>query len=247
MDRETKKILEYEFGLAFLESLGDYDLENIKHDDNPDFIVKTEKHIGIELTQIYNTIQSKYPRIYLEGSWDSLMDASKRIWENNNLPNAHVSINFNQYSPIRKSKIEEKAMELVDLVKNHIPPIGESWSSNNNPNLVLINGISGFNIERICDYNHSIWTYYDHIWSPTLKSSIVQKTINKKEFHRKSYLNSCDLIWLVMIIHGGRASGNFIVPKDTIECEYNFKFDRVFLFNTLPRTIHELNGKARQK
>lgn len=240
--REELKRLEFEFGKAFFKELNEGSIDSLIHDDNPDFFTSNERYIGFELTQIHNETVTESTRAHVEGSWDSLMYKLKEIWDSKLLPSCHVRLYFREPIPINKKRIAQEAEEIVILISQHLPEPDSEYRS---PDWMLINipNLIGFEIERIFKHESSIWSYSDSIWAPSLNPLLIQETIDKKEKKRKAYLKRCYEIWLVIALYGGRASGNFNIPAYTTKHNYSCYFDRLFLFDCIPKKIYELNRK----
>ena len=156
------------------------------------------------------------------------------------LPGCHVRLDFMEPVPINKNKIAQEAEEIVTLVSKYLPTPGSSfkfpnWQPIDIPNLIV------FDIERIVKYESSLWSYYDSLWVPTLNPELIQKTIDKKEEKREMYLKRCKEVWLVIALYGGRASGNFDIPECIKKHNFTCYFDRLFLFDCIPKNIYELN------
>lgn len=242
MDRQEKKRLEKEFGIAFLKSIGKFKEDLTTHDDNPDFLIQEEDILGIEITQVHNPTQTGELRVQVEGSLDRLLQNAKNIWDNKQLPAAHITLTFNPKFRISKTKSLAKAIEIVEFLSSYIPIEGE-WYSSSNDMLIDVEGLTNFSIERIVKYDCSLWGFSDWIWAPILTCDMIQKALDKKERKRINYLNRCSRIWLVIVLYGGRASGAFEIPLYTINSAYAFNFDQVFLFDCLPGKHYELTRK----
>ncbi len=242
MDRETKKLLEGQFGRAFIEEFEEIRFKQFYRDDCPDFFVEREKLTGLELTQIYNSTSTGVIRSSVEGSRDSLVSQLKKMWDARELPACHVNLRFTEPIPIYKRNINPLANCIIELIKRYIPEKGAYFDS---PDWLEINvkNLTGFAIERIVEYDTSIWTYSDTIWSPTLEPFLVQEVIDRKEEKRKKYLKRCIEIWLVIVIYGGRLSGDFIIPDGITDHYFESEFDRLFLFDAIPGRIIELNSR----
>ncbi len=240
MTREEKKYLEREFAKVFLKEIGISKLPDPSHLNEPDVIIYDSDILGIEVTQIYTGIdQNGISKVATEGGWDFVLDLAQNIWINSNQPKAHVVLTFNSAHHISKGEGRKTASALVELIQNYIPEPDNSFYSDENF-MILPNGIVEFHIHRYNEMDTTIWSFNDSSWPPKLTSEEVQQIIIKKEERREAYLTKCDRIWLLLVLYGGRAAGNFDIPKQIYDMQYRFGFDRIFLFDAIPKRIWQL-------
>ncbi len=240
---DDKKSLEQKFGMEFLKQLNPDFISLIWNKDDPDpipdIILRTQPVTGIEITRISNTLKAGHPRMHLEGSWDILLNNMRKIWLEKGFPPVHINLLFNQDTTIPKISSKNYAKIIIDFIKDFIPPDGQSFHSKDE--LITIPSILyNFIIERKVKYDKPMFTYSDYIWSPYIEVSAIQHVINKKEQKREDYLKNCEIIWLLMFLYSGKASGNFIIPQEVLEHQYFSHFNKVFLFDAVPKKFWEL-------
>lgn len=238
-----KKSREQQFGIEFLKQVNPEFISMIwKKDDPdpvPDIILMNQPITGIEITQISNTLKDGHPRMHREGSWDIVLNDIGKMWLEKGYPPAHINILFNQDTTITKISSKNYAKITIDFIKDFIPPDGQSFHSKDE--LITIPSVLyGFMIERKVKYDKPMFTYSDYIWSPYLEVSAIQGVINKKEKKRVDYLKNCELIWLLIVLYSGKASGNFLIPQEVLEHQYFSHFHKVFLFDAVPKNFWEL-------
>lgn len=176
----------------------------------------------------------------LEGSLDFLLKKMENLWIELNYPPAHVIIYLDNTNPVSKNDSTLLANQIVNYIKDYIPREGQVFYSEED---MLINPdkLKFFKIERIFKYDQIIFNYFDHIWSPNLTTFEIQNVIDKKEIKRERiYQKNCDVIWLLIVLYSGKASGNFIIPQEVLEHQYFSHFNKVFLFDAVPKKFWEL-------
>ena len=208
--------------------------------EEPDFLLIESKLIGIEVTQIFSEPSNdQIKRIRIEGGWDDVLELALKNWLESGKPKVDVRITFKDTIHMPKISKEGIANELVALIEKYLPNPGESfWSPDDI--IGLPHGIVEFHIHRDNGILTSAWRYHDSAWTSQLTSELVQKAITKKEGDRNNYLQSCDKIWLLLVLYGRRPSGSFIIPENVHQEKYQFEFDKVFLFDSLPKKFWEL-------
>ncbi len=236
MNRNEKDRLEYLFGMEFLNEYVPSLARLSKKYESPDIVIPS-KQIGLELTQISNSGKSGF---HFEGSWDSLVEAIRIKWNTLKLPACHVSLSISQGYCIPKKRINSVCDEIIELVSEYIPEQGKYYFSKDCEDR-LPKYLFAFSIERMVKRDEGVISYSYGIFSPVLSPSVVQEAIRKKEFMRCHYLKKCKEIWLLIIMYGGRASGDFIINEQVINHSYLFHFDKVFLFDALPKKYWELS------
>ena len=243
MSSQEKKDLERQFTHAFLKTIKNSDQYNLDDHEEPDFILNESGRIGIEVTQVFTeTINSENPRIKIEGGWDDVLELAHTIWISTSRPNVDLRIMFNDSIHIGKNGKPIIAKELVKLVDQYLPELDESfWSSDDI--IELPRGSVEFHIHRYSGMEISSWRFNDVAWTPNLSSRLLQNTITKKEKRRNIYLESCEKIWLLMVLYGRRPSGSFIIPDTISKVKYHFDFDKVYLFNAFPARTWELENE----
>lgn len=242
MQREEKKRLEFLFGIKFLTQQDSTLSSKAENAESPDILINSGD-IGIEVTQIGNVLSNNTPRMQLEGSWDSLIEKLQSTWNQQNLPGCHISLSFNQRRHIPKSEIKEVAFEILKFIKQFVPEDGQYYLPTDDIHITP-RYLQAFSIERLVKYEKGIFSYGDSIFSPKLTVQEVQKAIDKKEFLRLDYLEKCKEIWLLIVLYGGRASGDFIIGDKVTQHDFDFMFDKVFLFDALPNKFWELNKSS---
>lgn len=238
MLRKEKERLEYMFGIEFLKKFDESLVPFSRKDESPDIIISS-KRVGLEITQLSNSINNGISRMQLEGSWDSLIENLRIKWKEKHMPGCHVSLTFIRSKHIPKKDINKVSDEIIEFIKGFIPKIGNCYYSKDGeyemPSYLL-----SFRIERILNYKKGIFTFGDFIFSPDLEFKTIERAIKKKDKLRNEYLKKCDNIWLLLVAYGGRASGDFVIKENLINHEYLFGFDKVFLFDAIPKKYWQL-------
>jgi hypothetical protein len=242
MQRDEKDRLEFLFGIKFLTLLDSALSSKAENSESPDILINSGD-IGMEITQIGNVMSNNTPRMQLEGSWDSLIEKLQSTWNHQNMPGCHISLSFNQRRHIPKSESKKVAFEILNFIKHFVPEDGHSYVSTDDIHITP-RYLHAFSIERLVKYDKGIFNYGDGIFSPKLERQKVQKAIDKKEFLRLDYLKKCKEIWLLIVLYGGRASGDFIIEDKVTQHDFEFRFDKVFLFDALPKKFWELNKSS---
>jgi len=242
MRRDEKARLEFLFGIKFLDQLDSTLSSRVKKSESPDILINSGD-IGLEITQIGNVMSNKIPRLQLEGSWDSVIERIQSAWNLQKLPGCYVSLSFNQRRHIPKSEINTVSIEIIKFIKDFVPETGHFYFSTDDIQ-ISPKYLQAFSIERLVKHEKGIFNFEDSIFSPKLEVQKVQKAIDKKESLRLGYLKKCREIWLLIVLYGGRASGDFIIEDNLTHHDFIYSFDRVFLYDTLPKKFWELHKSS---
>ncbi len=241
MSRKEEKELERRFVNAFLQTIGNTNILDPNDREEPDFLLNDLQLIGIEVTQLFSDPNiGEVSRVNTEGGWDGLLELALKMWIDSGKTKVDVRIMFNDTIHIRKTERLIFATELIVLIDKYLPEPGESFWSQDDM-LGLPRGIVEFHIHRVLGKESPNWRFNDAAWTPELTTETVQKRIDKKEERRSVYLQNCDNIWLLLVLYGRRPSGSFIVPESVFNSKYQFEFDKVFIFNAIPKHIWELH------
>ena len=241
MTTEEKKDLERKFTQAFLQAIGYPNQANLLDHEVPDFLLIESKLIGIEVTQIFTEPSNgQVQRIRIEGGWDDVLELALKKWHDSGKAKVDVRIMFNDTIHIPKVSKEIIVNEVIALIEKYLPNPGESfWTPDDI--MGLPHGIVEFHIHRDKGIESPAWRCHDSAWTSQLTSELVQKSITKKEEERNEYLQSCDKIWLLLVLFGRRPSGSYITHEKVHQEKYRFEFDKVFLFDSLPKKVWELH------
>lgn len=240
MSISESKDLEFEFTLAFLRSIGNASLSNLKDDEKPDFILYESEFIGIEVTQLFSDSDNgEISRKRIEGGWDDVLELTLKLWTASGKPSVDVRIQFNELFHIPKSKKVAFSKELLTFIDLCLPEQGQTFFASDGL-MAFPGGIVELNIYRYPEIEISTWRCEDACWPLHLTSDLIQKRITIKEELRKIYLQKCDKIWLLIVLYGRRPSGRFIIPQILENKGYSFEFDKVFLFDAFPPKCWEL-------
>jgi hypothetical protein len=68
-------------------------------------------------------------------------------------------------------------------------------------------------------------------FEPELPTSLVEKRIEDKNTKLPDYRSRCSVVWLMIVVDGGRPSTFFDVSGQALDKTYESGFDRIYLFD----------------
>lgn len=241
MNQEQQKELERAFASEFLKLAGIEDPIDPDHLESPDVIItRPNNTLGVEVTQIFIGHNTQgISRVHVEGGWDLVLSRLEQLARSNNLPGMHADFLFDVDHHIPKSKSQQMAERLLELVISNKPEKGGVYRMP--PDYYeLPKGLNSFTIDRLIDFQPSLFTSSDASWVPWLTADHIVKSIKKKEPLRTDYLQNCDEIWLLLVLYGGKASGLAQISDSLIQTKFDHNFDQMFLFDAITERIWPL-------
>lgn len=235
MKREREEFIFYKFKNCYKDfPAGEVDNENI---DRPDFIIKGEKKIGIEITEVYQDSYRKYSKMKQKSSDRNnfsilLVDMLQR----NVTFKFEVSIQFNEHEYIKKREVNTILGSLYEVIykdfielRNNSEIICEDFK-------LLPKEINSIRILRFDELDESYHNNNDGGSIGVLNNIHIESILLKKEKALLKY-KKCDEQWL-LISQGDGYPGYF--AEIDIEISLESSFDKILLFKLVESEVIEL-------
>jgi hypothetical protein len=209
-------------------------------EDIPDLRIHTKiKIVGIEHTQVINNKDNNLKAT--EEMEKLVLGKAQDIIEKDNSEHLYVCAYFNPGTQLNKYETDDIAIALSDLVKTNIPQKGQHtqihcWTTQKEH----LKKIETVDITWYEKSTKGFWAVPMGGVIPEITSEIINSRIEEKELKISSYLESCDEIWLLIVIDGHTPSGSWSIPVQVIENNYITNFDHVYLFENFEKTYFEL-------
>lgn len=206
----------------------------VREAENPDFRFELPDHVlGIEIREVdKRTEPGSRSRRQGEGEADKLVQAARRLCEEQGVPPVCVWVTFEDTSSLQKQNRSRLSRELASLVSKRLPAFDTSvclesdWRRSVLPD----------EIDRIRMFRTS--SLAQHLWD-TPEADFFQEdcvrdfqfAIDDKQERLPEYLRNCRECWLLLAAEGLRPSSYLAPDRRTRDHRYRFLFDKVFYFN----------------
>jgi hypothetical protein len=215
-------------------------------DEEPDFLVSThEGLIGIEVRQIFKVDGSPLPMQVLESEARIIVARAQEAAVNRNLPGLAVAVKFSPCADLRKSAREANAIELLEIIANHVPELGGYVALiGDEPHGFqkdLPSFVSYLRIFHPLEPCPPFWVAQGGGWIQTGCIELLAEAIESKNKRLPTYLKKCSRCWLLLAADGLNDS-NLIQPyEESFRHIYRSLFDRTFYLEAFSRSVMELN------
>lgn len=242
MDNLTAKKKQELFYLnRFKELFNEFPDIEPKASEEPDFTIPMKEYtLGIEITRLFRSGEPEQPIIQeQEKLHQYLTNKAFGLYEKTGCPPTAVSIHFKSRSKIQKNQIDTLSKQIVDIVKENIPP-------ENNYNVVKRNKnnkdyypeeIHTIGIHRFSSLTKSFWSVPDSWWEFELSIEKLKSVIDSKSCCCTEYLKKCDKIWLLIIADGYRQSSSVDFAENITNHIFKSNFLRIFILHNMEKLI----------
>ena len=214
----------------------------VKHDDNPDFLIKHSAGIlGVELTQLFKVDKHPNAPQALESFREQIVESAKKICEDIPPLMVHVWFNFNLKVPKnRMSEIKRISRSLAEIIKRwHQENPSEHYRCLKTP----IDESSIFFQISIMRTQIPFWKVDSGAVQINYSNFTIEKIqdlINEKNLLYEKYRRKCDECWLLIIGNLFKDSQSFEMPEQ-IGHRFEPKFERIYYLDASHRkTLNKL-------
>jgi hypothetical protein len=234
-----KELLENSIFDKFKKSYNPFPQGKIDHIDKPDFIIHSNKKIGVEITQIFKDQESKKGSLL-----KSVEEITKKVSEEiifllnkNQKPKCYISVHLNENefpSQLSPKEIAEYCFSDIDKninvnQKNYILEI-----HNNGQLPILVDSYEVIFNEKVKDFEY-IESY--STLGGVIDNSGLQYILDKKEEAKREFIK-CDEYWL--IIKSGEFSADYFPSIEINPKELKTSFDKIFILKYLENEVIEI-------
>jgi hypothetical protein len=225
------RVIEESILEKFKKGYAEFPEGEIEHIDKPDFIIYSNRKIGVEVTQIYKQGLSKA----LEETTKKVLKEIINLLKKENAPKCYISIHLNKKFFPTKLSPKEIAEFCINDIKNTINlkrPILEVSNYGQLPDIIEFYEVI---------YNDSIADFY-YIESLGSVGGIIDNTrlqaiLDKKENSKNDFIQ-CDEYWLV--IKSGEYSADYFPSINISIEELKSSFDKIFILKYLENEVIEI-------
>jgi hypothetical protein len=225
----------------FKEAYSKFPQGKILDDENqekPDFILLTKSgKIGIEVTSIVDRKQKRS-----ESECEKVVLEARRIYEEQQLPNLHVSVHIGCESAFNKKNRSLFAKAIARQVIQNTPQpksyidLENKWNDSKNFPFE-INNILIFNLPSL-KQNH--WHVPSGGFCREDFETELQGVLDEKETKILNYSLDCREQWLLVVAENMSASTFYEASEKTILHQYKSSFDKVFLLELFKGKLIQL-------
>ncbi len=143
---------------------------------------------------------------------------------------------------VRPLEFESLASCVADLVEQHIPQIPFQTLDLDRTALrdtSISRVIHSFSITRLKTEAMGAWVFSETSWPETTFDELQQE-IAIKDAKIEKYLEQCSSVWLLIVVGGRYIATMADFPKDLPQHPFQFRFERVLLYNRVTRNILSL-------
>ena len=248
MKENFKKQTETDHLMRFKENLAGFPEGDIVPSESPDFTVEARsRRIGIEIVGLFRDELDSggLPRRARERLQDKLLWEATRLYEAKDeaMPFVEVGVHWSSHVPVTKSRLQEVAAVLADLVATNLPDLGghvrigyphPAWKS-------LPREVDHLFVSRPASLPENAWGSSRGDTVPTLTSDDLQEAIDRKEGKLPSYRRGCSEVWLLVVSDGLAPSNHFELAPEVESALFSTDFDRVFYLHYSKGFVLELN------
>lgn len=225
--------------------------------DCPDLIIDLGgEKIGIEHTRILRDrtpVNNGSHERQRESIESQIVKKAKEFYVAKKHYDLNVCVFFNPTIIISQKQVSTIAQQLCDYIRAEEPhdiSSGHSQHFTKDVNPLLNNKLP----ESIAHCWIEAAVHNDDLWSPSiagffgsLKSNLIQFSLDDKETKIPDYRSKCDKVWILVVAVGGQMSSAFdFTNSQFLEVEYISSADAVYLLDSFLGTIYELRIKPRK-
>lgn len=171
------------------------------------------------------------------------MQQAEEIYNAQEWPPVDVSVLPHTNCPLEADDVAEVASSLSVLVRTRLPAPNSYHRVEGRYNRKEIpEPIHSFRILHQPSLERSRFHYGRGSWVGNLNVEEVQSRLDDKNDRCPDYRESCDRVWIIIVIDGVRASSATDVRDEVKNAAYRFNSDRAFLFEALHKKITELKA-----
>lgn len=197
------------------------------------------KVIGIEHTRIFQPKPDEKTIVQQQESIrnDIVETAYRKYQELTDLPHLNVVMGFEDYywinmpsKTFKKTEIDSISDEIIQFINGNIPNEDESFDFHLFHGDTIPRGLLSLTIYRPGDGDHRKWRRHSGGVVPPVQANHIQDAINPKNRKVQRYRESCNELWLVLVINNIKYERSIIYEQNILHHEYETDFDKTFLF-----------------
>ena len=228
----------------FLDLRPDLKFEEIQEDERPDFVCSTNgKTIGIELTRFFFPSKNETSSQAMDAYRQQLAQELRIEHIRRNLPAITVYVHLYEATHlINKATRQVLKAELLDFVSANLEVFDKSACFGHEllPENLMDKGVDQISVLRLPTLTDPFWALSHAEFIPESRSSLIQAIVSEKSAHISEYRKKASTVWLVIISGTGGLGSIIDFDHDVLTATYQSNFERVFLFRTYGRSVHEL-------
>lgn len=232
----------------FAELVDNFPQGEIVETENPDFLVVSDRRIGVEVTKLYwEPEPGQLPAQATAAARNRVVRVAQAMHSESEVPNCHVSIHFSD-DKIRGKDANKLAKSAFDVVANNLPQRNEMrrippnmWTE-----FYMPDGLDSLLIYRDDGMPQSFYGSGECDFVPDLdpERDIQQRVLDGKNGRVDAYLQKCDEVWLVINIGFGELAGEFDISDIVSEHEYQLRFSRAYVLHQNAKRCIRLRAAA---
>lgn len=231
----------------FLEVLENPPTGQIKHAEQPDFLIENKSDcIGIEVTEAYYEASDNGSPIREQESLErrALKEVESRLTEKG-IPSFQINVSFRpHYDAKRLTRKRENHFinELTQLIETEIAPLSDQRVSIDFRKLPK--ELTALYLGSTSTIGQNFVAENMSGGSPSYSSERLQEIINSKNKKVQSYREKCKEIWLLIVADNyNLSSWANSLSQGVQKHQYNSQFDRVFFFRRNTEDVQEIKVK----
>ena len=229
---DLKKKVERYYLERFSALLNNFPAGKIEESEEPDFLVREARTLGIEFTELHRENEGEQvPGQAREAMRERVMTRAGQLFDEAGLPPVRCNAILTD-EPIPKSEVEERAQRVADLAIRYLPsqPGGASVGR---PSWDGLDGfpdwMSYISVLRLDGAEASSFHVSGSTWVERLGAKHLEPPLVAKERKLHAYRARCDEVWLVIVVDARRMSTWFPYDDELLPTSVTSSFDRVFV------------------
>jgi hypothetical protein len=239
-NRQDGRQIEHEYFGSFRYFESEIQSGSITHGDSPDFRVDVSgRVVGVEVTRLFKP----EGRQDIESTQERILEEACRRAQEQMLPPAHVTLFFNLHGPLDSAVRSRIADAIVRVVKERMPPVGESVEVERAPgqphevDLIMVN--------RVHCRAPGRWEWFEFGAVEKDVARVVEEAIARKAERLSSYLECCNECWLLLVADSFRASGKLAFEDSCQSHVFVSPFARTYVLDFGKGRLYQLRTLER--
>lgn len=211
--------------------------------EEPDFLVQTNSQVlGIELLEFHKKEDGeRSSQIRQRESFhERLAERAQVLFEARYQIPLQITLHgHGRQRNANPPEFESLASCVADLVEQNIPQgLYETLNLDHRilRNTPIARVIHSFSITRLRSAATGLWVFTESSW-PETSFDELQREITTKDVKVTKYLEQCSSVWLLIAVGGRYIATMADFPKDLPEHPFQFRFERVLIYNRVARNI----------
>ena len=221
--------------------IADFPVGEVIGDEEPDFLIRGERTVGIELTELHRLpAAGQAPAQETQSLHERAIRRASDVYVAAGHP--PVECNFQFREPVSKADVPRLAQVLADLVARIRPEMDEqcseefTWDNRDYFPEVL----TYVSVRRYPAIEKTFFGAAGPAPAVPLRVEDVKRVVQAKEGKIPSYRQRCDEVWLVIVVDSEFTSTWFHGDDGSLDSPVGSRFSRILLLSRIGGTVRAM-------